>query len=447
MRTYTSASLPLRFVLPALLVALTLSACDDAVVEPDNGSGDNSDIPVPQAYSFESRFEDGTSSVAYPGQTVRYLLIQDLKILTDGLAAEGADPVTREELLEYYEYDDSYDKTTLTGTGSQPSQTQRYSAIATDKDLAGKATSEYADVSLISREETADDLIRAYLDTIATRSEDPENLGSPAAYTTAEGLDLSQMVNKLLLGAVVYSQGTGKYLDIALDADNSEPRSEGDPFTEMEHLWDEAFGYFGAARDFFNYSDAELTGDDIHKDANGDGEIDFTSEYNFTYATYAGKRDHGGSGVDFTGDIFQAFLDGRTAIVNEASASEIAEARDRAGEAWEKVVAANVIHYANSTISDLEEVTASQVEEKNNAELNEHWAEMKGFAYALQFNRLDVRQITDEDLEQLHERIGDAPVYALPGSEESEAFRSDINTAKDLLQSIFGFSDENVANW
>lgn len=446
MRTFTFSASALRFILPALFLVSMLPACDDAMVDSGDGSG-GSDIAVPQAYSFESRFEEGTSSVAYPGQTVRYLLIQDLKILTDGLAAEGAQPVTKEDLLEYYAYDDSYDKKTLTGTGDQAAKTERYSAIATGKDLAGKATSEYANVALIGREETADELIRAYLDTIATRSQDPDKLGTPAAYTTSEGVDLSQMVNKLLLGAVVYSQGTGKYLKIALDADNSEPRSEGDPFTEMEHLWDEAFGYFGAARDYFNYTDAELVEGPIYKDANGDGQIDFTSEYNFTYSTYAGKRDQGGSGVDFTKNIFQAFLEGRTAIVNQASVSEIAAARDRAGEAWEKLVAANVIHYANSTISDLEEVTESQVAEKNNAELNEHWAEMKGFAYALQFNRLDVRQITDGNLEELHGLIGDAPVYALPGSEESETFRSDLNAAKDLLQSVFGFSDENVANW
>jgi hypothetical protein len=449
MHTYTLASLPLRFVLPALFLAATLFACDDAVVDTDNGSDDNGggDIAVPVAYSFESRFAEDASSVAYPGQTVRYLLIQDLKILTDGLAAEGAEPVTKEDLLEYYDYEDSYNKTTLTGTGSLPAKTERYSEIATDKDLVGAVTSEYADVPLIGREETADELIRAYLDTIATRSQDPEKLGTPAAYTTAEGLDLSQLVNKLLLGAVAYSQGTGKYLNIALEADNSDPRSDGSPFTEMEHLWDEAFGYFGAARDYSNFADEELANGPIYKDANEDGEIDFTSEYNFTYATYAGKRDHGGSGVDFTSDIFQAFLEGRTAIVNEASAAEISAARDEAGQAWEQLVAANVVHYANSTLSDLDEVTESQIEEKNNESLNEHWTEMKGFAWALQYNQLDVRQISDTQLEELHGLIGDAPVYAAPDSDEAAAFRTDLNEAKDLLQSVFGFSNENLNNW
>lgn len=449
MKTLTTPSL--RFgVLLLVATALVAVGCDDAVVDSENGdsgNGGDTDIEVPSAYSFESRFVEGESSVAYPGQTVRYLLIQDLKIKTDRLASEGASAVTKDELMRYYGYEDSYDMETLTGTGDFETLLTHYSEIASGKDLVGKATAEYGNETLIGRDATADELIRAYLDSIATRSQNPDNLGTPAAYTTTQGLDLSQLVNKLLLGSVVYAQGTDKYLGITLDSDNSGPDSEGSTYSTMEHVWDESFGYFGAPRDFANYTDEEIADGTIYKDANGDGAIDFRSEYVFTFAGYAADRDVAGSGIDFSGELFQAYLDGRTAIVNEASTEEIAAARDEAAQIFEKIVAANVIHYVNSTLSDMEEVTESQVEENNNAALNEHWAEAKGFAWALQYNDLPVSQVGDSELEELHDLLGSVPPYAVPGSEDAQQYRSDLQEAKTVLQDALGFSDENVQNW
>lgn len=449
MKSLTTPSLQFG-VLLLVATALVAVGCDDAVVDAENGdtgNGGDTDIEVPSAYSFESRFVEGESSVAYPGQTVRYLLIQDLKIKTDRLASEGASSVTKDELMRYYDYEDSYDMETLTGTGDFEPLPTRYSEIATGKDLVGKATAEYGNETLIGRNVTADELIRTYLDSIATRSQNPDNLGTPAAYTTTQGLDLSQLVNKLLLGSVVYAQGTDKYLGITLDSDNSGPDSEGSPYSTMEHVWDESFGYFGAPRDFANYTDEEIADGTSYKDADGDGAIDFRSEYVFTFADYAADRDVGGSGVDFSGELFQAYLEGRTAIVNEASTEEIAAARDEAAQIFEKIVAANVIHYVNSTLSDMEEVTESQVEEKNNAELNEHWAEAKGFAWALQYNDLPVSQVGDSELEELHDLLGSVPPYAVPGSEDAQQYRSDLQQVKSVLQDALGFSDENLQSW
>lgn len=424
-----------------LLVAGTLTACDNS--NPVDGGEDNTDIEVPTAYSFESRFEDGVSAVAYPGQVTRNLLIQDLKIMTDRLAQEGAEPVAEEDLLARYEYSDQ-DLAILTGTDPDAAAEQ-YNDIATDKSLAGKVTSQYGNQELIGRDVTADELVRQYLAIIASNAQDPDKLGTPAVYTTEEGVDLSQMVNKLLLGAVVYSQATGKYLDLIGSDDNAGPAGDGEPFTQMAHHWDEAFGYFGAARDYAQYSDEDLTSGNIYQDTDGDGQIDFSSEYNFTYATYAGKRDAGGTGVNFTQDLFNAFLEGRTAIVNESALDEILQHRDKAARVWEKVVAANIVHYLNSALGDMEELTQSQVGEKNNEEYNEHWSEGKGFAYALQYNAF--REITDEELRQLHDLLGGAPVYALPGSEEAQSYQADLNAAKDLLQDVYGFSDANMEGW
>lgn len=431
----------------ALILAgvLLFAGCDDGgITDPDNEG-----IPVPDAYVFESRFVDGAQSVNYGGQVVRNLLINDLKIRTDGLAKAGAAAITEEDLLRRYDYEDSYDLETLTVTGTAPLQESRYSAIATEKDLVGKIDGD----RLIGWDKTADEVIRGYFEQIALNSQDPSKRGTAAVYTTEEGVDMSQMINKILLGAVAYSQATGTYLETVLDDANSAASGES-PHSEMEHHWDEAFGYFGAARDFFAYSNDEVASGTTFKDSNGDGEIDLSSEYNFPWAAYARKRDAGTAVTactdgsfctDFSTRIFDAFLEGRTAIVNQASAAEIAEHRDVILETWEELVAANVVHYLNSTLSDLQSVTQAEIDEKNNEDLNEHWAEGKGFAFALQFNPF--RAITDSQLEQLHALIGDVPPYALPGSEEAEAAAADLNAARDLLQSVYGFADPNMEAW
>lgn len=429
----------------ALLLAalLVLTGCDDGgVTDP----GDDA-IPVPEAYAFESRFVEGASSVSYGGQVVRNLLINDLKVRTGSLSKTGATAITEEDLLRRYDYEDGYDLTTLTATGSTPLLEDHYSAISTGKDLIGKLDN----APLIGWNKTADEVIRGYFQQIAANSQDPSKIGTPAVYTTAEGLDMSQLINKILLGAVAYSQATGKYLETVLD-DNNAAASGSSAHTEMEHHWDEAYGYFGAARDFYSYSDEELSSGALWKDSNGDGRIDLESEYNYTWAGYAGKRDVGASVVcvngtcdDFSSRIFQAFLEGRTAIVNQASAAKIAEQRDIIVRKWEQLVAANVVHYINDTLEDLETVTQAQIDAKDNAKLNEHWAEGKGFAFALQFNPF--KAITTAQLEQLHSLIGDVPPYALPGSTESNAAIADLTAAKDLLQSVYGFADENMAAW
>lgn len=419
-----------------LTTVLVLTGCDDGGVT-DPGTDE---IPVPEAYAFDSRFVEGQSSVNYGGQIVRNLLINDLKIRTDALAKSGAAAITEEDLLRRYDYEDSYDLATLTTTGSMPLEEDRYSAISTGKNIIGKLDN----TALIGWNKTADQVIRDYFAQIAENSQDASKRGTAAVYTTADGVNMSQLINKILLGAVAYSQATGTYLETVLD-DNNSAASGTSAYTEMEHHWDEAYGYFGAARDFYSYSDEELSSGSLWKDSNGDGSIDFQSEYNFTWAGYSGKRDAGGTGGDFSGDIFQAFLEGRTAIVNQASAAEIAEQRDIIVRTWEQLVAANVVHYINDTIADLENVTEGQMNARDNEDLNEHWAEGKGFAFALQFNPF--RTITNAQLEQLHSLIGDVPPYALPGTAASQDAIDDLNEVKALLQSVYGFSAANMAAW
>lgn len=413
-----------------------LAACGDDDKNSNPTASGSSGIDVPSSYVFDSRFNAGESSVSYSGQVVRNLLLQDLKIFTGNLGKEGAQPASADDMLRFYAHDDAYGMSTLTNPKDYSAVESRYSAISTGKNLSGKIASD----PVIGYNKTADVLVREWIEIIAENSQDPAKLGTAAVYTTEDGVDLSQMINKVLIGAVPYYQATGKYLYLLFEKGNAEAK-EGKTYTDMEHYWDEAFGYFGAAADYNMYSDADIKAG-VSRDSNGDGKVDFKSEYNFAIAKGAAKRDLGGTGVDFTNDIFTAFLTGRTLIVNEAAQADIEVQRSAAANGMEKVIAATVVHYINDTLGDMAKYGTSDY---SAADHNKHWAEMKGYAVGLQFNPFKL--ISDSQLRELHGIFGQAPKYLEVGSAAYDQEVKNYQRAKQVMQDAYGFSTANVDNW
>ena len=419
-----------------VMIAFGLFGCGDDKDGTNPVNSGASSIDVPSAYVFDSRFSPGESSVSYSGQVVRNLLLQDLKIFTGNLGKDGAQSASAQDMLNFYAHDDAYGLETLTNPKGLSALESRYSSISTGKNLNGKISGDI----VIGYGKTADALVREWIDIIADNSQDASKLGTPAVYTTDDGVDLSQMINKVLIGAVPYYQATGKYLYLLFEKGNAEAK-EGKTYTDMEHYWDEAFGYFGAAADYNRYSDADVKAG-VNLDSNGDGKIDFKSEYNFAIAKGAAKRDIGGTGVDFTSDIFTAFLTGRTLIVNQASQADIDAQRIAAANGMEKVIAATVVHYINDTLGDLAVYGTSDYNEANH---NKHWAEMKGYAVGLQFNPFKL--ISDSQLRDLHDKLGQAPVYAEAGSAAYNSVIEDYKDARNILKNAYGYSSANTENW
>jgi hypothetical protein len=424
-----------------VLLALTM-ACDNNPSKP----GDN-DLEVPTTYAFASRFVDGESSVSYSGQTVRNLLVQDIKLLIDNLGKPGADATTASALLTRYATNVEVHQLPIATSVTPGGLHTTYAAISEGKNLAGKISND----ALLGTSggyagKTSDELIRSWLAVIEQRAGVDSLLGTKDVYTTEEGVDLAQMVNKLLLGAVVYSQATAVYFSesVLFGADNTAQDGGSKPYTKMEHKWDESFGYFGAAKAYFSYSDEDLAGSDFYTDVNGDNAIDFRDEYNFGFSRNAGKRDKGSaSGTDFTKAIFDAYLAGRTAIVNQRPRAEIEAQRDIASQNWEKVIAATVVHYINDTAADMEadSANAAMADRRN---LNKHWAEMRAFTMALQFNPFKL--ISDAQLSSLSDMMGDSPVYR-EDANYSAYLDALKNTALPMLQQVYGFAAADVAAW
>jgi hypothetical protein len=424
----------------AVLLSAGFAACTETPVQVDPPGG----ISVPTTYTFQSRFDTTKSSVDYNGQIVRNMLITDLTSTLSSLGKAGATAVTEADLLALYEHSDAANLMTKISVSGRELLQKQYNQIATGKKLSDKIASS----TVIGMNATPDALIRGWLATAAQNSQDPSKLGTPAAIFDEAGRDIPEMVGKLLLGAVSYYQATSVYLGNVLTKDNSVAADNGSggklAYSVMEHNWDEAFGYFGAARDYARYTDALLTGTsaDYTYDSNGDGKIDLASEYNYTLARYAARRDNANVGSDFTKDIFDAFLKGRTAIVNQGTVTDITAHRNAAVMAWEKLMAASLVHYLNGVKSELAAIGSTEFDPNG---YRHEWSEMKGFAAALQFN--SAKMISDAQLAQLHTLIGASPTVFEAGSQELTAYQTALASAASLIKSAYGFTDAQINGW
>lgn len=467
---------------------LLVQGCDDddgSSLAPGDGNG--GDVTVPETYSFDSRFGDG-SSVSYSGQITRHVLIHGLNAEIAGFddrINSGDLQGDRDDIIaimnSYYEQGTAAlaDEAFALTTDPEPLQ-DTYGDISTGKDLVGK-TAGNDDVTDHSDWDGGDfigwptanspqALIQTWFGTIADNAIEQRDSGSQRVdpingepinvYHTENGLDLKQLVQKFLLGAVAFSQGADDYLDDDIDgkgllADNV--NQDGDsPYTALEHQWDEGFGYFGAARNYNDYTDEEIAGKggrdayaSGYNDADSDGRIDLNAEYNFGNSQNAGKRDFGSTtGTDFTAGAFDAFLTGRAIItdadgeLSEEQMADLREQRDIALENWEKSIAATVVHYINDTLGDMENFGTADY---SYVDHTKHWGELKGFALGLQFNPHS--PLSASEFQNFHSKIGTRP--ALPNDSQSsiESYEQALLDARDMLQSAYGFEQEDVENW
>ena len=339
----------------------------------DNDDDGQTLIDTPTSYSFASRFNEGESSVSYSGQVVRNLLINDIKIQMSTDAGSG-NPATLVSMMA----NDNADQAILSSAGSMTTVQTKYHDISTSH-LNDRLTA-VESYTIPGYDANAGTLVSGWVQELAASGK-----------TRATGLRLDQITQKTLWGAVSYWQGTSKYMSKIPTDDNTVASGDGAAYTAMEHHWDESFGYFGAALDYnTGYTDdSRKNGPNV--DSNGDGSIDFKSEYNVGWAITAAKRDLCSAcdtDLDFTKTIFDAYLEGRTLITNQADLADILVQRDIVMNTWEKVVAAVSIHYVNDVADDIAGlITAADTSiapgSDATADYENHWGEMRGYANGL----------------------------------------------------------------
>lgn len=449
------------------------------------------EVTAPTTYAYESRFSSD-SSVSYGGQIARHVLISELfNYISNQLKADvDAFSITSGEqalakLTSYYSYSaETYDleiadRALLLSTTPGSEQTTLRQLSGSHKDLSGKiagndAVGQHKDWSSelvgwnakgsITPEGVVYQLLGQIAQNVQTYIDgnvrnDVNGNAISQLYVTEDGKDLRQLLQKFLLGAVAFSQATDDYLDDSVDgkgllSDNT-VADGAKPYTALEHGFDEGFGYFGAARNYNDYSDDEIAGKGGRSDWKGyhdtdnSGSIDLTAEYNFGNSTNAAKRDRGtasGSNpTDYSKTTFDAFLMARAIIVHAEGAldeqhlSALKAQRNIIVEYWEKAISATVVHYINEVTADLDKLgTADYVF----ADAAKHWSELKGFALNFQFNPRS--PMSDEQFAQLHELIGMAPAIT---ADAAESYKANLLAARELLQTVYGFSEQNVENW
>jgi len=446
-------------------------------------------------YKFASQVTDGESSVSYGGQIARQVLIMQLtsyigslekgqEINFDDKAAVVA------KLMSLYagsaqDWEDGQVDTVVDFGLDLPTKQKTIGEISSShKNLQGKIagsdlkgqTNDWTKDLVgwnAKGSVTPDGLVQVFFGMIAdnvqseingTERFDVNGAVITKFYITENGLDLKQLTQKFLLGAINFSQGTDDYLDNNYDgkgllSDNIGGDKDGaKAYTALEHSFDEGFGYFGAARNYNDYTDLEAraqSGRDGwskgYNDLNGDGMIDLTAEYNFGNSTNAAKRDVGSASnsnpTDLTTEAFDAFLKGRT-IINEgvgvaftgAKVTELEEQAALAVMAWEKAISATIIHYINEVIE--KDLAAIGTDAFSFSDLAKHWSELKGFSLNLQFNPKS--PVTAVKFAKLQELIGMEPALV---KADVAAYQTKLEEARDILKAAYGFDAENVTKW
>ena len=426
----------LMFLSSLMLFVIVGCSSDD-----DNDDDGAALIDTPTEYSFESRFTSGESSVSYSGQVVRNLLINDIKTQMGADAGSG-NPATLVSMMA----NDNANQAILSSAGDMSTVQTKYHDISTSH-LNDRLTA--VDSYIIpGYNANATALVNGWVQ---------ESVANGKTRLTGDnaGIRLDQITQKTLWGAVSYWQATSKYMS-KIPTDDNSMASGDDNYTAMEHHWDESFGYFGAALDYnTGYTDDSDRKSGPYNDSNSDGSIDFKSEYNAGWAVTAAKRDVCDAcdvNHDFTKTIFDAYLEGRTLITNQADLTEILVQRDIVMHTWEKVVAAVSIHYVNDVAADIAALieagdTTIAPGSDATADYENHWGEMRGYANGLLYN--DFKVITDANLDRILAVMATAPVYPSNGNFDAMlAYHNQlIGEVRAIFKASYGFSDANVAGW
>jgi hypothetical protein len=252
---------------------------------------------------------------------------------------------------------------------------------------------------------TGPEVVELWLDKAAEASK---------GFDSESGLDYTQLVSKFLMGAVFYNQACGGYLDEKLNADNkpnNKPYSDGAYYTGKEHVWDEAYGYWGAPAHALSLIPEQAyniaKGKDLAvADANGNGRVDLASEMTFAHAYYAAGADKSGK-TNYMHTVQQAFIDGRN-VITEADGAALTDKQrsqlkgyaDVICDNWERVLAEAAFKYAGSVYKDIQKLKtiteANGDPAKAYRAYAKHYGELKGFVLALQTGKNDLGGVAEK---------------------------------------------------
>lgn len=350
-----------------LLATMALQSCkdDDIIVEPS--------YTVPTSYSE-------FTNVSYDGQTQRLSQFLEIKNYMKTATTTGTE-LDQTKLLAMFENDSENAGFTGTYEDSKQIKSKTFSNVASD------FTTLFQNVAASSKSDVAH--------TEGTAGVMMSNDNEKQYLLNAKGVDEAQIIEKSLMGAFIAYQINEVYTsEDKMDVDN-EIVTEGEG-TDMEHHWDEAFGYFGVPTDF-----------------------PASTENILFWGSYSNQRN---DLLNSNEAIMNAFIAGRAAISNKNLENRDASITTLRAE-LEKVAVGSALHYINSSIANFDDLSL-----KGHA-----LSEGIGFVYSLQFNGDKI--ITSTELSEILTLMGgsdditDLDLYSVT--------TADLESAKTKLSAIY----------
>ena len=334
-----------------LSLAIFSFSCDS-----DNDNSNTNTIVAPDSYEFT---RNGESSVSFSGQTTRLMQAEELYAeLNSSEATEtGLDLMFNGDSNGSAGFSDASLNGTSKIIGSK-------TAAST---LAGSATTKAR----------FDNMINDFATNVVPNWGSDAGVGQAGAISTpdgaktyhlnAQGQEIDQLFFKGLIGAFTLDQIVNNYIHpnqldsgTRIDDNDNDVLSGDNNYTDMEHKWDEGFGYlYGLEGD--NLASAGTT-------PSGGGSL--LMKY------FKKVNDEGGYEPGIAQTVYDAFVMGRTAIVNKDYALRDQQAAIIKVE-LSKVIGYYAIHYMNDFVSKLE---AGNVAGAHHS-ISEGW----GFLLSLQF--------------------------------------------------------------
>lgn len=366
-----------RIILGALcgLFTMGLTSCSD--------DGVNLPAPYnpPESYSFDN--------VSFSGQTDRLNMLSEMISTIDEVTSGTAPDATT--LLNMYANENSPFSEPDLNASTKQLKSKTYSGLgAIDADEIEAYINAFAQDAAMYKDSTW----APGQPGIVTKAD-----GSGSFFLNADGVEYSEIIEKTLMHAVFYYQACEVYtraekIGDAVDNTTITP-GQG---TDMEHHWDEAFGYWGVPRDVTasNFQSANL-------------------EY---FGKYAKKGET--VGLPTFQNLLTAFISGRYAISTMDYTSRD-EAAQEVRQHWEMISVTTGIHYLNGAIANVgDEATFYH-------ELSEAYTFIQGLAYNQD------RVISSSDwtaILSLLEVNGEASFTSVT--------IADLNNIKNQLASIYG---------
>ncbi len=384
-----------------LAISSLVVSCKKEDTTPTNTTNTNT-YTVPTTYSFVDASNKSTTD--YSGQKTRLVMLEQM-----GTLMGGATPVSESTLLNMFD-GTGFSADSLNTSGKRLSDktaasTDYFTANLAEKNAiidAFKKQLKEAEITTNANVEASAGVPGYYMD------------GTKKRYFSANGLEPQQVFLKGMMGACLLDQTLNSYLSVSkLDGGTTKTDNtnrvltSGKNYTDMEHYWDEAYGYIF-----------------------GNDNVTVTPAVYKYWSSYINQVDVDPDFSAVKENIVNAFIKGRAAITNKDYTTRDAQIAIIKKE-LSKVVAVRAVYYMNEGKTKLA---------TNNGKAAFHaLSEGYGFIWALRFTQNPETKLpyfSKEEVQALLDRL----MKGTNGLYDVDYLNTELDKIAQDIATRFGFT-------